>query len=84
MKAFILFYSLVIILIGLVVIIGVQRRWHCLLHPPDRIWIFPIWPYALMKGPRFNERFFATYHLIGGIVLTFVGLTLFIVALVRY
>jgi len=82
MKAFVLIHSLLAILIGLVVIIGVKRKWHYLLHPPDHIWIFPLWPYALMKRPRFNEGFFATYHLIGGIGLVFVGIVFITIVLV--
>jgi len=66
--------GLALTLMGLLMVIGVKRKWRILLHPPDHVWIFTIWPYSLMKGPRYNERFFAVYHVIGGVVLCSVGL----------
>jgi hypothetical protein len=77
MKPTILIMSLMTALLGLIVTIGARRRWHYLLHPPSRLWIFKLWPYALMKGPRFDKEFFATCHFIGGIVVSLIGFAFF-------
>lgn len=76
-----LMVSLAAVLIGLVISVGAHRKWHFLLNPPKRLWIFPLWPYALMTSPRFNAKFFATYHFISGIVFVVGGLALFILIL---
>lgn len=76
-----LIVSLATILIGLVIIVGARRKWHFLLYPPRQLWIFPLWPYALMTSPRFNAKFFATYHFISGIIFVVGGLALFILIL---
>jgi len=83
MKAIVLAISFITLLLGLIVAIGAWRNWNIFLHPPDRIGLIKLWPYSLMKGPRFNAHFFATYHLISGIVVSVVGLTLFLIALLQ-
>ncbi|GBE05146.1 MAG TPA: hypothetical protein ENG95_04205 [Nitrospirae bacterium] len=64
--------GLLSILIGLIIIIGVKQKWRFFVNPPDHIWIFPIWPYAVMKGTS-SEKFIPTYNLICGIMGVIIG-----------
>jgi hypothetical protein len=83
LKLLALSVSLAAVVIGLVIAVGARRKWRVLLNPPKRLWIIPLWPYALMTNRRFNSKFFATYHFVSGIIFVVIGLAMFILILLH-
>jgi len=79
---FLIVIGFLTLLVGFVIILGVKQKWHSIMHPPDHIWIIPIWPQALVKGTRL-EKFLPKYYLIGGILMIIGGIGFILIAIFR-
>ncbi len=73
-------YGILAILSGVIIIIGTSRKWRIFIDPPDRIWIFPMWPHALVKNTKY-KRFIPAYNLIGGVSAIIIGILFILVAI---
>lgn len=75
--------SILAILSGVIIVIGISRKWRIFMSPPDHIWIFPLGPYVFVKDTKY-ERFIPTYNMILGITMIVVGILFILIAIFRY
>ncbi|AZR73483.1 hypothetical protein BBF96_08860 [Anoxybacter fermentans] len=78
LRKFIMFFSLVAIIVGILLIIGTKRRWKFLVDPSDKL--SSIYSHSRIKKV-FGKDFLEEYNYVVGILFILVGIWFLFIAL---